>query len=122
MDRPIASLATATLSALSDTTLAVIVHIHCILNFAFTKPFNTHYRCLGNQGRGRGSFILPHRRQLASALVVAGQAVDAGLDENHAVLAVLVLAVALQVLAHRDGLFDQVVQVFGDFRGQTYRE
>lgn len=88
-------------------------------------PPRTHVRQalrLGNEGRGGGRLVLPDGRQLASALVVAGQAVDARLDENEAILGVLVLAVALKMLADRDGLLDEVVEILGDFRSETYRE
>lgn len=55
----------------------------------------------------------------AAYLVVARQPVDAGLNQNQAELAILVLAVALQVLAHGHGLLDEAVQVFGDLGGQA---
>jgi len=45
--------------------------------------------------------------------------VDTGLDENEAELGVLVLAVAFKMLAHRDGLFDELVKVFWNFRSKT---
>ncbi len=48
------------------------------------------------------------------ALVVSSKAVDAGLDENQAVLGVPVLLVLLQVLADADGLADQGIDVFRD--------
>ena len=59
---------------------------------------------LSDHGGGGGALVPPGRGQDANGLVVAGQAVDAGLDENEAELAVLVLAVALEVLADGDGL------------------
>lgn len=52
-------------------------------------------------------------------LVVASQPVDAGLDQDEPELAILVLAVALQVLAHGHSLLDQKVQVLRNIRGQT---
>jgi hypothetical protein len=45
--------------------------------------------------------------------------VYAGLDENEAELAVLVLAVALEMLAHGNGLLDQHVEIFWDFGGEA---
>lgn len=42
-----------------------------------------------------------------------------GLDENHAELGVHVLAVDGQVLVDGDGLFDEVVQVLGNLRGEV---
>jgi hypothetical protein len=56
---------------------------------------------------------------LAGSLVVAGKTVDTGLNKNQTELGVLVLAVALQVLADRDSLLDELVQVLGDLRGKT---
>jgi len=47
--------------------------------------------------------------------------VDPGLDQNQTELAVLVLAVALQVLADGDGLLDHVVQILGNVGLQTHR-
>ena len=44
---------------------------------------------------------------------------DTGLHQNEAELAVTVLAVELQVLAHGHRLLDEVVQVLGDLGGQA---
>ena len=63
--------------------------------------------------------LFPDGRELAGALVVAGQTVDAALDQNETILAVLVLAVALQMLAHRHGLLDEAVEVFRDLGSQS---
>ena len=52
-------------------------------------------------------------------LVVAREAVDAGLDENEAELGVLVLAVGLKVLADSDRLFDEVPEILGDLGRKT---
>ena len=59
---------------------------------------------LSDHGAGSGALVLPGGREDTDGLVVAGQTVDPGLDQNKAELAVLVLAVALKVLAHGDGL------------------
>lgn len=69
---------------------------------------------LGNQGRGRARFVLPVWWQDSLDLVVASQSVDTGLDQNQTELAVNILAVALQMLADRDGLLDQEVQILRD--------
>ena len=45
--------------------------------------------------------------------------VDARLHENEAELGVLVLAVALEVLAHGHGLLNQVVQILRDLRREA---
>ena len=47
-------------------------------------------------------------------LIVAGEAVDTGFDEDKAELRVLVLAVGLEVFADCNGLFDEVPEVFRD--------
>jgi hypothetical protein len=65
---------------------------------------------LGNEGAGGRGLVLPRGREDADGLVVAGQAVDAGLDENQAELGVLVLAVALKVLADGNSLVDNLAQ------------
>ena len=44
-------------------------------------------------------------------LVIAGETVNAGFDEDEAELRVLVLAVRLEVLAHGDSLLDQMPEV-----------
>ena len=44
------------------------------------------------------------------------------LNQNQPKLGVLVLPVHLQVLADRDGLFDQVPKIFRDRRAQTYSQ
>ncbi len=52
-------------------------------------------------------------------LVVSCKAMDARLDENESELGVPVFPVDLEMLAHRDGLFDQVPQVLWDGGGQS---
>lgn len=59
---------------------------------------------LCDEGAGSGALVPPGWWKSTDGLVVAGQAVDAGLDQNEAELAVLVLAVALEVLSDGDGL------------------
>lgn len=59
---------------------------------------------LCDKGGGGGALVAPGGRQNTDSLVVAGQTVDTGLDQNQAELGVLVLAVALEVLADSDGL------------------
>ena len=60
--------------------------------------------CLCDKSRSSRALVSPGRRQGTDGLVVAGETVDPGLDQNEAELAVLVLAVALEVLADSDGL------------------
>lgn len=59
---------------------------------------------LSDQGAGSSALVSPGRREDTDGLVVAGQTVDTGLDQNETELAVHVLAVALEVLADGDGL------------------
>lgn len=59
---------------------------------------------LSDHGAGGGGLVLPVGGKDTDGAVVAGKTVDTGLDENQAELGVLVLAVALKVLADRDGL------------------
>ena len=69
-------------------------------------------------GSGR-RVVLERGRDLLLGLVVAGETVNAGLDENEAELGVLVLAVGLEVLADGDSLFDEVPEVLGDLGSKT---
>lgn len=59
---------------------------------------------LCDDGGGGGALVPPGRGEDTDGLVVAGQTVNAGLDQNQAELAVTVLAVALEVLADGNGL------------------
>jgi len=69
---------------------------------------------------GGGGLVLEGGRQGLGEFVVAGDAVDARLDQNKAELRVLVLPEFVQVLAHRHSLLDEAVQVLRQLRGQTY--
>ena len=62
------------------------------------------FGALCDDGAGGGGLVLPRGGKDADGLVVAGETVDTGLDENEAELGVLVLAVALEVLADGHGL------------------
>lgn len=66
---------------------------------------------LRDQGAGSGALVPPGRREDADGLVVAGQTVDTGLDQDEAELAVLVLAVALKVPADSDGLIEDWISM-----------
>lgn len=76
---------------------------------------------LGDQGRRCAGLVFPGGREDTLGFVVPGQPMDARLDENQTELAVLVLAVPLQVLADGDGFLDQVVQVLGNVGLQSNR-
>ena len=73
----------------------------------------------GDHGGTVGGFVLPGGGKGLNALVVAGEAVDAGFDENEAELGVGVTAVLVEVLAHVDGALDEAVEIFGKFGGLT---
>ena len=75
-------------------------------------------RSCNESGRG-GGVVLERWGDLLLRLVVASEAVDAGLDENETELGVLVLAVGLEVLADGDGLLDEVPEVLRDRRRET---
>jgi len=75
-------------------------------------PFDSMARFLCNQGAGSSALVSPGGWEGTDGLVVAGQTVNTGLDENEAELGVLVLAVALEMLADGDSLLDKHVQVF----------
>ncbi len=72
-----------------------------------------------NEGGGGGGVVLERWGDLLLRLVVASETVDTGLDENEAELGVLVLAVRLEVLAHGNGLFDEVPEILGDLGRKT---
>lgn len=64
---------------------------------------------LSDHGAGSGALVLPVGWEDTDGLVVTGQTVDTGLDQNEAELAVHVLAVALKMLADGDGLMSRGV-------------
>lgn len=70
---------------------------------AIAIAVDSSYR-LGDEGGGGGGLVAPGGGQDTDGLVVTGQTVDTGLDQNEAELGVLVLAVALKVLADGDSL------------------
>jgi len=59
---------------------------------------------LCDHGAGCGTLVSPCWWQNTDSLVVAGQTVDTGFDENETEFAILILAVTLEVLADGDGL------------------
>jgi hypothetical protein len=59
---------------------------------------------IGDEPEEEGDELFPCWWENTNGLVVARETVDTGLDKNEAELGVLVLAVALEVLADRDGL------------------
>jgi hypothetical protein len=78
--------------------------IHSAVQSQRNQPYQVGY--LRDHGGGGGRLISPGWWENTDSLVVAGQAVDAGLDENQAELGVLVLTVALKVLADGNSLLN----------------
>jgi hypothetical protein len=65
---------------------------------------------LCDESAGSGGLVSPGWWESADGLIVAGEAVDTGLDENQAELSILVLSVtALEMLADGDGLASSLV-------------
>ena len=64
-----------------------------------------HYNLrLCDQGAGSCTLVSPGRCEHANGLVVAGETVDTGLDENETEFGILILAVSLKVLADSNSL------------------
>eukprot|EP00246_Nothoceros_aenigmaticus_P013728 TRINITY_DN486_c0_g2_i2.p1 TRINITY_DN486_c0_g2~~TRINITY_DN486_c0_g2_i2.p1 ORF type:complete len:114 (+),score=3.55 TRINITY_DN486_c0_g2_i2:286-627(+) len=80
---------------------------------------NVYSTFLRHQSASSCRLILPVRRKLLGALVVASQPMDPALYEDEPELGVLVLPVSFQVLPHGNCLLDKVVQILGNFRPQT---
>lgn len=59
---------------------------------------------LCDHGAGSSGLVSPGWWEDTDGLVVTGETVDTGLDENETELGVLVLSVALKMLADSDGL------------------
>lgn len=78
-----------------------------------------HLVFLGDQGGGGGRLVLPVWRKDTGGLVVSGETVDTGLDQDESELGVLVLSVLLKVLSHVDSLLDQVVEILWELWGET---
>lgn len=47
---------------------------------------------------------------------------NAGFNENQTIFGILIFAVAFKMFANGNGLLDQVIQVFRDFRSKTYKK
>jgi hypothetical protein len=84
------------------------------------EEYPSQFGHLSNQGAGSGALVSPSRRKDTNGLVVTGETVDTGLNENETELAILVLAVALKVLADGDSLLDEEVKVLRDLGGEAY--
>ena len=56
---------------------------------------------------------------MTGLLVITRKTVDTGFNKNQTILGILVLAVTFKMLTDGDGLLDQVIQIFRDFRSET---
>lgn len=90
-----------------DSLWLEYIHSKVILAINIHRPTNTIQsdNFLSDKSAGGGTLVSPGRREHTDGLVVAGQTVDTGLDQNEAELAVHILAVTLEVLADGNGLF-----------------
>jgi hypothetical protein len=90
-----------------------------VLSPIMTSSLQTPWPCdlllftirLCDECAGGGALVSPGWWKSTDGLVVAGETVDTGLDENEAEFGVLVLAVALEMLADGDGLLDEHVKI-----------
>ena len=85
-----------------------------------THNLNGLFFFLGHESRGGTTLVLPGGRKDALRLVIAGQSVDARLDQNQSEFGIAVLTIALQVLADGYGLLDQEIQVFWQLWGEAF--
>jgi len=74
---------------------------------------------LCDHGACSSTLVSPGWWEDTDGLVVAGETVDTGLDENKTELRVLILSVALKMLADSNGLLDQHIQVLWNLWGKT---
>jgi hypothetical protein len=81
------------------------------------QPFS--YVRLSDNGAGSSGLVLPGGRENTDSLVVTGQSVDTGLNENETELGVLILAVTLKVLADGNSLLDEHVQILGELGSEA---
>jgi hypothetical protein len=84
-------------------------------------PLHNEGKChLGDKGRSSRRIILEGGSDLLLGLVVPREPVDPRLDQDKTELGVPVLPVNLEVLAHRDRLFDEVPKVLRDGWSKSY--
>ena len=74
---------------------------------------------LRHQSRSSGGFVFPSRDENLLGFVITSQTVDARFDQDKTEFGVGIGAVSFQVLADVDSLFDEVVKIFRQFRGNT---
>jgi len=68
---------------------------------------------LSNESRGGAGLILPGWGQDALGLVIPGETMDPGFDENEPELGILVLPAPLKMLPDGHSLLDEEVHVLG---------
>merc|ERR1719386_639522 len=73
----------------------------------------------GHKRRRCGRYILEGCWECLDTLVVASQTVDTAFAENEPKLRILILAIAIEMLANRHSLLDEMIEIFGDIRRKT---
>lgn len=93
-------------------------------NASTTEPkpplHNEGKRHLGDKGRSSRRIVLEGGSDLLLGLVVPREPVDPRLDQDKTELRVPILPVNLEVLSHRDRLFDEVPKVLRDGWSKSY--
>lgn len=74
-----------------------------------------------HQRTSRSALVPPGRWQDANTLVVAGQSVNAGFDENESELGILVFTIAFEMLADGDRLEIQIKYTIPESDGNLSR-
>lgn len=85
------------------------------------SPVKIIIKILSDQSRCGAWFVFPCWWKDALCFVEASQSVDSWFNKNQTEFAVLVLAIAFQMLADGNGFFDQIVQILWDVWFQTQR-
>jgi len=111
----------ATHSGMSDNAFVLSPIMTSSLQTSWPRDLVLFTVRLCNEGAGGGTLVSPGWWKSTDGLVIAGETVDTGLDENETEFGVLVLAVALEMLADGDGLFDEHVKIFWDLWCETVR-
>jgi hypothetical protein len=90
----------STSNIIDGPPMQICPHPKLQANSALFKSF----RHLCNHGGGSGGLVSPCWWKNTNGLVVTGETVDSGLDENETELGVFILSVALEMLADGNGL------------------
>lgn len=74
----------------------------------------------GNKRRGGGRVVFERWCDLLLRLVVAGKAVNTGLNQDQTELRVLVFPVGLEMLANSNSLLHEVPEILGNAGSESY--